>query len=91
MCVNRTLADGCRTRVGMTNEIPFQLLTTEELAEFLGVSMRTIEDWRCDRKGPPHVRLGPRTVRYRSDEVLAWLARGGTASAASDKDGGDHV
>lgn len=72
----------------MTNRMPFQLLTTEELAGFLGVSVRTIEDWRSDRKGPPHVTLGPRTVRYRSDDVLKWLARDETGSVSADPTNG---
>lgn len=66
----------------MSNGIPFTLLTTEQLAEFLGVSVRTVEDWRFDRKGPSHIRLGPRTVRYRSDEVLEWLAGADADGAA---------
>lgn len=72
----------------MTNGISFQLLTTEQLADFLGMSVRTIEDWRFDRKGPPYVRLGPRTVRYRSDIVLEWLAGDGERPAG-DSSGGE--
>lgn len=81
MSGSRKQTSSRRTHVSMTNRMPFQLMSTEDLADFLGVSVRTVEDWRSDRKGPPHVRIGPRTVRYRSDEVLFWLSR-------HDNDGG---
>jgi predicted DNA-binding transcriptional regulator AlpA len=50
------------------------LLTTKHVAAWLGVSVQTLEIWRCKRKGPPFVRLGPRSIRYRRGDVLAWLA-----------------
>lgn len=52
-------------------------LTTEELAERLGgdeeerVSVRTLEDWRHDGKGPAFIRVGGK-VRYRLKDVEAW-------------------
>jgi len=44
-------------------------LTTEELAERLKLSVRTIEDWRLDRKGPAYLED---PVRYRLADVEAW-------------------
>lgn len=54
---------------------PMQLLTTDAVAEILGVSTRTVEDWRLDEIGPPVTRLGRRTIRYRSDQLVAWIAQ----------------
>jgi hypothetical protein len=35
------------------------LLSIEDLAEYLGVPVTTIYDWRVDGKGPCGVRVGP--------------------------------
>ena len=51
------------------------LLTTQQLAAWLGVSYQTLEIGRS-RKGnvwPPFIRLSGR-VRYRRADVRAWLA-----------------
>jgi predicted DNA-binding transcriptional regulator AlpA len=53
---------------------PDDLLTTKQLAAWLGVSTTTLEIWRCEGKGPPFVRITPRMVRYRRGDVLQWLA-----------------
>jgi predicted DNA-binding transcriptional regulator AlpA len=50
------------------------LLTTEELAAYLGdVSVRTLEDWRRQGTGPDYVTLSPKMVRYRHAAVERWL------------------
>lgn len=49
------------------------LLKNHEAAELLGVSWRTTELWRYQRKGPAWVRTGPGTrgtVRYRRQDIL---------------------
>lgn len=48
------------------------LLTPEELADYLKISLRTIEGWRLSKKGPPHVPMG-KHVRYRADHLAQWL------------------
>lgn len=40
-------------------------------ATYLGVSTRTLEDWRYRRVGPPYAKVG-RAVRYRREAVDAW-------------------
>jgi hypothetical protein len=47
-------------------------LTQPELAEFLRVSERTLEDWRVTHSGPPYSKLG-RHVRYNIDDVVVWV------------------
>ncbi|MDM4762163.1 helix-turn-helix domain-containing protein [Galbitalea sp. SE-J8] len=48
------------------------LFTSREVADLLRVPLRTVEDWRVTRSGPPWLKLG-RHVRYDRDELLAWV------------------
>ena len=48
------------------------LLSIEDLAEYLGVPVSTIYDWRVDGKGPCGVRVG-RHVKFTVTDVLAWI------------------
>jgi predicted DNA-binding transcriptional regulator AlpA len=50
-----------------------QLLTTKQLAALLAVSQQLIEIWRAKGEGPEWVALGPRCIRYKRSEVVAWL------------------
>jgi hypothetical protein len=57
------------------------LLTEVETAQLLGVSPRTLQNWRRTGRGPVHVRLGG-LVRYAPADVEAFIAasRRGTAA-----------
>lgn len=55
------------TRVG-------RLWHTEEVAQYLGVPLGTIYNWRVSGKGPRAIRVG-RHLRYRPSDVDAWLER----------------
>lgn len=46
-------------------------LSIVEVAEHLGVSRRTIYNWRHQGYGPPSFKAGA-LVRYRLKDVLAW-------------------
>jgi predicted DNA-binding transcriptional regulator AlpA len=59
------------------------LLTTAQTATWLGVSVEFLEIGRGKGYGPPHVLLAPRVVRYRRDEVNAWLRERSTANIAA--------
>lgn len=48
------------------------LMSIEDLAEFLGVPVATIYDWRVGGKGPCGVRVG-RHVKFTQADVLAWI------------------
>lgn len=48
-------------------------LTTKEACELLQVSPDTFAKWRGKRVGPPARRLPNGSLRFREDEVLAWL------------------
>jgi excisionase family DNA binding protein len=50
-----------------------RLLTTDEAAEFLGVSPGTLCVWRCvARYRLPFLKIG-RNVRYNQEDLLAWM------------------
>lgn len=48
------------------------MMKAEELAEALGVPIRTIYQWRSRGGGPVGYRVG-RFIRYRAEDVDAWL------------------
>lgn len=47
-------------------------VTPEQLAEELGISVRTLHRWHTARQGPPRIVLG-RIIFYRRSSVLAWI------------------
>jgi len=49
-----------------------QLWSVDQVAEYLRLAPKTLYSWRCRRIGPPSYRLGNK-VRYRPDEVRAWV------------------
>lgn len=48
------------------------LWSIEEAADYLGVAVKTLYQWRWQKTGPQSYRIG-RFVRYRPDEVRAWV------------------
>jgi excisionase family DNA binding protein len=48
------------------------LLKVREVAEYLGVPVQTLYDWRLRHRGPKAVKVG-RHLRYRREDVEAWL------------------
>ncbi len=53
-------------------DTPDRLLTITELADYLGVPVATLYQWRYRREGPPGFRVG-RHVRYRWSDVQEWI------------------
>lgn len=49
-----------------------EMLSTAELAKFLGVPVTTVYAWQTRGNGPAGYRVG-RHTRYRVAEVLEWL------------------
>jgi excisionase family DNA binding protein len=49
------------------------LLSERRLAKYLDLSLRTVQRWRAEGKGPPHVMMAGRYPRYRKADVDAWL------------------
>ena len=56
------------------------LLTDAELAALLGASLQTVRNWRWRGEGPRFVKLGGRMVRYRPDDVRAFIDGQGRAA-----------
>lgn len=48
------------------------LYTTEELADKLGLEPQTLRKWRCQKKGPPYIKVET-TIRYDWHAVQLWL------------------
>lgn len=48
------------------------VMSTKEAALFLGISYRTLEDWRLTGRGPQFVKLG-RLVRYLRTALLDFM------------------
>lgn len=61
-----------------------QLYSQDDVAERLGISTRTLERYRVAGDGPRFVKMG-RLVRYRADDLDAWLA-GRARSSTSERD-----
>jgi len=51
-----------------------QYLSTEQTALYIGVSVRTLEDWRRQGTGPDFAPLSAKLVRYRVCDVDEWFA-----------------
>jgi excisionase family DNA binding protein len=50
-----------------------QLISIDELSEYLGVPVKTIYDWRLTGHGPCAIRVG-RHLKYAISDVREWLA-----------------
>ena len=48
------------------------LLSIDELAEYLGVSIKTIYEWRQTGRGPVGTRMG-RHLKFAISDVRTWL------------------
>lgn len=50
------------------------LIEPAELAQLLGVSLKTLSNWRCQRSGPLYMKVG-RRVLYGRESIERWLDR----------------
>lgn len=60
-----------------------RLLTEEQAAEFLNLSVRTLQGWRCNGFGPKFVRISRRMIRYRRQDLLDWINSRTVANTSS--------
>jgi len=51
---------------------PRPLWHAEDVAEYLGVPLKTLYKWRLEKHGPPCARIG-KHLRYVPDDVVAWV------------------
>lgn len=51
-----------------------QLVPEMEAANLLGLSIRTLQNWRVRGGGPRFVRISSRCIRYRITDIEEWIA-----------------
>ncbi len=61
-----------------------RLLSTPEAGRLLGVSPRTLEDWRLHGGGPLFRKLGRRLVRYLASDLQAFVEEARRANTGCD-------
>jgi excisionase family DNA binding protein len=49
------------------------LLSERQVAEMVGLSLATLRRWRAKKQGPAFAKLGASSVRYRYQDVMAWI------------------
>jgi excisionase family DNA binding protein len=49
------------------------LLTEDDVAKELNLSLASLRRWRLEKRGPRFIKVGS-LVRYRPEDVEAWLA-----------------
>jgi len=49
------------------------LVNSQQVADYLGVSIKAIEYWRAKRVGPPHIAQSHRRIRYSIGAVDKWM------------------
>lgn len=61
------------TQQFMATQFKRRLLEVQEAAEYLGLSVSTLNKWRCYGEGPKFVKLG-RAIRYRMSDLDEYIA-----------------
>ncbi|MGG7307543.1 helix-turn-helix transcriptional regulator [Curtobacterium sp. AB451] len=54
-----------------------RLLTSQEVAEWVGMTPSALSQLRYRGSGPKFRKLGPKTVRYAASDVQAWIDAAG--------------
>lgn len=49
-----------------------KMLSTKEVAKILGLSHRTLENYRQNGRGPKYVKVGG-CIRYKVSDVMEWI------------------
>ena len=61
-----------------------QLLNEETAAQFLGYTVRCLQNWRVRGQGPKFVRPSRRSIRYRRRDMIEWADAQLRASTSED-------
>jgi predicted DNA-binding transcriptional regulator AlpA len=64
----------------VSDERTAPLLSTDDVAEWLGVKVSTLHHWRHTHRGPRSLTVGGR-VRYRVSDIEEWLDSGARRGA----------
>ncbi|WP_084404752.1 helix-turn-helix domain-containing protein [Pseudovibrio sp. Ad13] len=57
------------------------MITEAAAADYLGISIRTIQAWRVRGGGPSYVKMG-KSVRYRPSDIQNWIESHLTSSTS---------
>ena len=60
-------------KVDMRGLEPLSMVTEKVAAEFLSVTVRTLQKWRGTGEGPPFSRLSARAIRYCVQDLVDWV------------------
>jgi len=60
-----------------------ELLRERDAAELLGVTPRFLQERRVDGRGPRFIRVSARAIRYRREDLDAWI-RGRVHSSTAE-------
>ncbi len=64
-----------------------RLLSEGEVASLLGIKPKTLQKWRADGQGPPHIKAGRRLIRYDPADLAIWMKehrQSGSSSPTQD-------
>ena len=50
-----------------------RLITERDAADFLGYTMRALQNWRVRGGGPTYVKVSTRSIRYRRRDLNDWV------------------
>ena len=53
---------------------PPGLLTPEQVAMQMGLSLETLAQWRSQKRGPMFVKIARNCVRYRQSDLDGWVS-----------------
>ena len=48
-------------------------LNSEQTADYLGISVATLKNWRKRGDGPPFIKVNARVIRYQHCDLEAWM------------------
>jgi excisionase family DNA binding protein len=65
-----------------------KLLNVDELSEILGVTKATIYSW-TSRNKIPHIKLSKRLLKFKKNDIEAWIAKRAVSADASFSVQGD--
>lgn len=57
----------------MPDLLPEPLLTEAEVARYLNINVRTVQNWRLRGGGPTFIKINNRAVRYRPGDIKAYV------------------
>jgi len=66
------------------------VLNEREAAQFLGVAVQTLRNWRSQRRGVPYLKIG-RAVRYRLEDLENFISDVRIVPEASECGGQGHA